>query len=84
MSNEATNPPSCGKITCRSVARRKLYELEGVDDRVTFEGPAAEKGRQAEEGEYPREEPEPETADATVDDEVRELVENTEESDVDE
>lgn len=68
MSNEAANPPSCGKITCRSVDRRKLYELEGVDDRVTFEGPAAEKGRQAEEGEYPREEPpEPEIDEEDMD-----------------
>ena len=43
-----------GKITCRSVERRKLYETQGIEDRVIFVGPAAEAGRQAEEGDHLR------------------------------
>ena len=77
-----------GEITCGSTARRKLYELEGVDERVRFVGDALDAGRQADEDEYPRESP-PEASSGDkprehVDEEVKELVENTKEADVDE
>lgn len=83
-----------GTITCGSKARRKLYELEGVDDRVTFVGDALDAGRQAEENEYPREGPaedeseeragKPNGPRSRADEEVRELVESTTEADLDE
>ena len=61
MSSDSKNPQhqdsgaldvESGPITCGSVARRKLYELEGADHRVTFVGDALDAGRQTEEGEY--------------------------------
>ncbi|EMA38448.1 hypothetical protein C447_09847 [Halococcus hamelinensis 100A6] len=77
-----------GQITCGSKARRKLYELEGVDDRVTFVGDALDAGRQAEENEYPRGESDDEsTVDVPrgeVDEEVKEIVERAQEDGSDE
>ena len=73
-----------GTIVCRSVERRALYETLGIENRVTFEGPAAEKGRQAEEGDHEQEESADELPPGDLDDEVREFVESREGADVDE
>lgn len=74
MSSDSKNPQhngaaalahEPGKITCRSVERRKLYETQGIEDRVIFVGPAAEAGRQAEEGDHEQEENDEDVRDET-------------------